>query len=370
MKQFVSLFLAAVLCCALFAGCEPKDVTGGDTSAPAVSSEPEEVSSEPEASSEPTEEIPEGALLNVLTGRYELQEGESTLPVGVMVCNDNYTKSQPGLDKADLYVETETEGGVSRLMAVFANAAHIPEMLGPLRSGRTPYIQIARALGWVYVHAGGSPKALSMVKAADIKNINLLSAANTSWRDSKVRAANANKYDHCLVTNAEKIGAWIDKKTQYGTTNDRAMPWDYATEPAVGSAAQTLQIAISSHSSGNSYFVYDETAGAYLKFRGTATKNTAHCATDGTQLQVSNIVILYAERFVEQVERYTRYGFHLEKGGEALVLSNGVCRNVTYTCSQTEMTLTDEQGSRVALQKGKTYVYIINDKMKDKTVIK
>lgn len=53
-----------------------------------------------------------------------------------MIGNNDKSRPQHGLDQADLYVEAETEGGITRIMAVFANAARVPSQLGPVRSAR------------------------------------------------------------------------------------------------------------------------------------------------------------------------------------------------------------------------------------------
>ena len=359
-KRILCLLLAAVLALTAFAGCKQDNSSSdGASSADDPPAQEQEVDTH------------EGQLQNPLTGLYDMLPGDSTLPVGVMICNDNSTKMQPGLDKADIYVETETEVGVSRIMAVFSNSTRIPETVGPVRSGRTPYLQITRALGWVCVHAGGSPKALAMVNESDVKHINVLKAGNTTWRDSAMKSANSNLYDHCLASSGELLTDYLTNKTDYGTDSGRSMAWNFAKEgaEATGSEAATLEIAISGHATGNSYFVYDSASGVYKKNKGTAEKHTAHCSADGTQLEVANIVILYAEKYVEQVEKYTRINFHLDKGSEAVLLSGGKSRNLTYSCSKTGLTLNETDGGIAELLPGKTYVYIISNEYKSKTVI-
>lgn len=328
-------------------------------------------SGQTDSSAAPAPEAPKG-VQNPLTGLYDMGEDKSVsvLPVGIMICNDSSTHSQPGIDKADLYVETETEMGVSRIMSVYANADRIPEVVGPLRSGRTPYLQLTRALGWVCGHAGGSPKALEMVKQNDVKHINFIRTSIT-WRDKELLKANSNMYDHCLATSGEKIKSFINEKTDYGTQTGRNMAWGFSAEDAEasGTPAESLQIAISSHPTGNSFFEYDSEKGVYLKNKGTAEKHTPHKSTDGTQISVTNIVVMYAERYVEQVEKYTRINFRFDKGGDAVVISGGKTRSLNYSYSKSELSFKEADGSAAKLLPGKTYVYIVSNNFKDKTVI-
>ena len=361
MRKFLSVFMIAVLCIAVFSGCESKTQT---------SSIPSQQSSLPASSQEASSQqelIPEGMMLNALTGEYTLAEGSATLPVSVMICNDAHSKSQPGIDKADLYIETETEGGISRILTVFPNVDSIPSILGPCRSARTPFVQMALSMGFVFAHAGGSPKARAMASRADVMNIDFL-RTSTSFRDSDMRAKNSNKYDHCLATNAELLSKCITKKN-YGTEKIKEIPWQFTEQVKAGDPANTLQIAISNSATGNSYFVYDEKNGLYRKNIGTAENHRAHRATEGGQIAVNNIVILYAERYVEGVDSYTRYSFKLDQGGEAVILSGGQSRTGSFNCTDEALTLKEADGSTLQLLRGKTYIYIINQDIKDRTII-
>ena len=58
---------------------------------------------------------------NLLTGEKSLKT-QNNRPVAFMI--DNYSAGirQKNIDKADLYVEAETEAGIPRIMAVFGSA--------------------------------------------------------------------------------------------------------------------------------------------------------------------------------------------------------------------------------------------------------
>lgn len=349
----------------IFSGCGEEAtssiVEATDSSSSTVSSTPEEPK-EPEVQLDPT-------LYNPITGEYDLAAPLSTYPVGVMICNDAYTKSQPGIHTADMYVETETEGGISRIMAVYADATRTPSLLGPVRSGRTPFIQISRALGMVYIHAGGSPKALKMVQEKGVHNINALGSGIATVRDAEMKRSNANKFDHCLgVENKGVVKAM--EKGKFNESYEYSSPWDYAKQPiTAGEEAVNIEIKMSAQKTGNSFFAYDAEKGIYLKDRGTASSHKPHTSTSGEQITVSNIVILFADKFVEQREYYTRINFDLAEGGETYVFSQGKKLTGKYNYTKDGFTLLDADGNKMSLSTGKTYLYIMSNKYKNQVTV-
>ena len=119
--------LALMLCVLMFAfaGCKSdKDVTSdsGNSSIniPTV---------------KPVEKI---YYTNNLTGEKNLEKEETSKnrPVAIMVNNLNIAqKVQTGLTQADIVYETEVEGGITRLLAVFKD---IKNVTGYIRGGCTP----------------------------------------------------------------------------------------------------------------------------------------------------------------------------------------------------------------------------------------
>ena len=140
-KRILTILTALCLTGAL-AGCG----TGNPGSVPASSQPAPETTvgtTAPPTTSPPTQ--PKGDF-NIFTGEDSLAAGADTRPVAVMIGNNDKSRPQYGLDQADMYVEAETEGGITRIMAVFANAARVPAQLGPVRSARSPFALLAQSL--------------------------------------------------------------------------------------------------------------------------------------------------------------------------------------------------------------------------------
>ena len=76
---------------------------------------------------------------NYITGE-SLSGNENTQrPVAVMIDNSKYAQPQYGTSDADIIYEMVTEGGITRLMAVYDTIDHI-QRVGPVRSARDQFV--------------------------------------------------------------------------------------------------------------------------------------------------------------------------------------------------------------------------------------
>ncbi len=91
---------------------------------------------------------------NPLTGESGYPEAaEGKRPVAVMVSNVEVAYPQYGLSEADLVFEMPVEGGVTRMMAVYADFSNVPDVCS-VRSCRYYYPKVAMGLDAVYCHWG------------------------------------------------------------------------------------------------------------------------------------------------------------------------------------------------------------------------
>ena len=80
---------------------------------------------------------------NPLTGEYGFNENAvGKRPVAVMVSNIKAALPQYGIDEADIVYELPVEGGITRLMAIYADYTNVPDVCS-VRSCRYYYPLIA-----------------------------------------------------------------------------------------------------------------------------------------------------------------------------------------------------------------------------------
>lgn len=146
-KRLLSLLLATVLAMGALAGCG-----GSSTPSSAGPTEPT-----------PTPQPVTAYNYNLLTGEdkpADLPDGQR--PVAIMINNVQAALPQTGIGSADVIYEMETEGGITRMMAVFSDYTKVP-LVGPVRSARDQFIQFVLPLNAIFVHIGGSTYANEML---------------------------------------------------------------------------------------------------------------------------------------------------------------------------------------------------------------
>lgn len=344
MKKILSLLLVLVLLCGLTAcsgtkndpATEPTETPTTNVTAPVV---------------------PDG--YNLLTGEYSVEKGQSSRPVGVMIANDSATiGKQMGVDKAHIIVETETEGSIPRMMAVFANAESVPAKLGPIRSARSPFVATARALGVVYCHAGGSDPAKATLATNVLDHFDALADGKTFWRDDQLK--NAIDFVHSVATSGEALKAKLDK-SKYSAEATKDIPFSFGEAKGTGLGTTVQLKTTASHTVT---FKYDAEAKVYSKNIGKIDSCKPHKTLDGKALTFSNVLVLYAEKYSENG---TTYNFRTGVGSGYLI-SGGTSREIKYNRADDALSITETDGSKALLATGKTYIFIVDQVLKENVI--
>ncbi len=292
---------------------------------------------------------PEVDTRNIITGLDDMGESQLTRPVGVMVANNDFIQDeQVGLSKADMWVEAETEGGITRIMAVFAGSDRVPESIGPVRSARSPFFHTVEALGLAYAHAGGSYTALAMIANSNIADLDVNSAAAESkyaWRDNNY----PHDYEYRLRTSAEGLTQYMTDK---GYKQYQVMDWPWTFGDKTGdTAVNTISIKMSGAQTIG--FAYDSGTGLYQKTNGSS--RTAHKDIDGGALAATNVLVLFSDKYWEND---TTIDFYLQSG-QGYVFSDGTMRRFDWSRDSEGFHMQETDGSQLTLNTGKTYMCIV-----------
>ena len=360
MKRMGIAAAAAALAMVLLAGCGTPG-QGPAVSSPAGTTGGSQTDAPTKAPTQAPTEPP--GQLNIFTGKRDLAPNDPTRPVGIMIGNNDRSRPQVGLEKADMYVEAETEGGITRIMAVFANAARVPDKLGPVRSARSPFVQLGEALDLVYCHAGGSPGGLKTIANANINNINaLVYDGSTFWRDADLRRTKGLEYS--MMTSGQNLTKRIGS-LKYRTTSSRTSPFAFGGSTA-GNPGTKLQVYFSGGQTDS--FVYNDADKLYYKNNGSLSGGSPHKTASGVQLSAANVIVMFAPRFVESSGATTVYNFTLNSG-TGKVASGGLARDIRWSRTASSLQFTESDGSPLALNPGKTYICLVHSGYADKTIV-
>lgn len=319
-------------------------------------------SSTPAVTQDAAQDTAQDAVTNNPTSFPRLLDGVETKPaeaqrwpVAVMIENLPSVRPQAGLSDASVVYETLAEGGSTRFMALFDPQALTTKKIGPVRSSRAYYLEWLGEYDALYAHAGGSPKALTVIREASVKNLEALSRDGVYfWRDSSRSAP------HNLYTSAEKLTIALRDK-ELLTESASFAPWtfvDEAESSARGTDAKKLRFNFSSGKSYEVEWVYSRLSNEYLRFNAGLPHTDEN---NGAQLEAKNVIVQLVEEPKLDGTGKGRLDMYVGGTGDAWVAHNGEMIKATWKKeSRTDRTrFYDPEGKEIPLVRGATWIHVV-----------
>lgn len=277
-----------------------------------------------------------------------LVEPASKRPFLVTINNHPQARPQSGISAADIVFEMLAEGDVTRFLALYHS--EMPENIGPVRSARSYFVEIAKGLDAFYVAHGYSPEAQTMLNNRVVDHLNGMHYDGTLFKRASHRVAPHNSYitpDNILL-GAEKTNTSMlyNKKVSYPF-------YDEQESVKIGNSATTIDVSYGSQTF-NSRYEYEPTSKTYG--RSSAGVATIDELTN-KQVHVTNILFLEMPHKV--IDQQGRRDIDLESGGKAYVASHGSIREVAWANRDGLLVAIEESGEQVLLAPGKTWVHFI-----------
>ena len=293
MKRFILLIITLLLII-MAAGCSGSEVKTETVTEPDPIVETETQTEttpqpEPEPEAEPEPETYTGPY-SALTGLPTDKDLSSQRPYAFMLNNLKIALPQAGIGSADLIYEAVVEGGITRIMAVFADVPDIAE-IGSMRSSRHYFLDLAQGLDAIYVHAGGSDYAYAAIKSRGITNIDGVNGSDYIFYRNASRRQTAG-YEHSLMALPSKIPEYVEMKNLRTEHKDGyACNMVFTDEPQPnGESAGSVTVNFSS--AKKTSFEYDTENKVYL---ASQNGNKYVDALDGEQVSVKNIIVIFAK---------------------------------------------------------------------------
>ena len=217
----ILVFAAVILLTAAiaFSGCK-KQAALPEEEATAVEEKAEEAVDAEESiedKKDETKKITELRItgnINIFSGLEISDSVCSSRPIAVMIENSPQARPQSGLNLADIVFEVVDEGGVTRYVAIYSSFD--AEIMGPIRSSRPYYAEIARSFDPLYAFWGTYPECYKVVEDLGLDDLSVLgdqsgnssiTAKASHWRDSS-RSSPHNGYMSTLQLkeDAQRVG--------------------------------------------------------------------------------------------------------------------------------------------------------------------
>lgn len=268
--------------------------------------------------------------------------------VAVMINNHPEARPQSGLNKADIVYELLAEGDITRFLAFFQSEK--PENIGPVRSARDYYMEIAKGLNALYIAHGYSPEAKKMLDDGYIDNLNGMVYDGTLFKRASFRKAPHNSY--ITYENVLK-GAQLKNYSMSGSPPAFSFLTEEENKNLTGETATSAQITYSSNNMFNVLYQYDSDLGRYKRFSGG--EQTVDLETKEPIL-LDNIFIV--EAIHQVIDSAGRRNIDLQSGGKAYLLQKGKVNQVEWKNVNNRI-VPFKNGKEVPFVQGKTWVNVV-----------
>ncbi len=329
MRRPTAVLLRVVLAAVVATGCA--------RSAPSAGEE------QPRAVASPT---PPPVLVGPLTG-IDLDEPSPVRPV-LAIKIDNAPLALPplGLDVAEVVIEEEVEGGITRFIALYHDTD--PGLVGPVRSGREVDADLLPAFQPIVALSGGAPSVRKLLERAG------LTVRSERTRDEGFSRDPDRPAPHNLF--ADSTALW---ELDHDLPQPREPVWDFAKDvPEGGSATVRADLEFSpATSAGWSWSADDD--------EWQRDQNGAeHVAENGERIAADNVVIMRVEsRPGDRTDSSGARTLTLDVvgEGEAVVLRDGQAFQARWHkgSAEEQVRWLDADGNPLPLRPGRTWVELL-----------
>lgn len=300
---------------------------------------------------EEEEEEPPAPPANTFTGETAEDGFDETAAtrrtVAFVVENHPEARPQWGMDdpnySPDLVLMAEVEGGITRMLWFYDDYYKLPEIIGPTRSARPPFVIFSKFFDSVFVHWGMSHSkgdyvgANTYFKWYQIDHINEMGLNDTEGLYGRDDTRYAN-VEHRGIIYTDKLEATMKNEgVRMDPRENTKLYFNDVEVPAGEEAATEVSIVFSDEAFETTTWTYNEEDGLY---------HTSDFDNDFTR---ENLLVLYDDtEYITKYDyegpggasavTYCNYNF---TGHKALLFSKGTVKEVEWEADDTHFILKD-----------------------------
>lgn len=294
-------------------------------------------------------------IKNPLTGETDYNEAAvGKRPVAVVVENSPQARPHYNMDTPDIIVEGEVEGGITRMLWLYADMTDLPEQVGPTRSARPSYVEFSQFFDSIFVHFGESHSKGDYTGADDIIKQNNVDNINGMTTSSCFKRTSDKSSPHNAVLVGSKLVSVIEDKG-YRTDLDESKLTQLAFNDkftAVSTnACNSIKVKISSRTNTHS-LEYSADKQAYVN------------ASDyGKEVSFTNVIVMFADSQYVNKENYKgsgkteTYCNYKYTSGTGKLASGGSVVDFNWTNENGVLKFTNAStGTELKLNPGRTWL--------------
>lgn len=289
-------------------------------------------------------------MISPYTGEEIDEDSYKNIPFMAVVENHSAARPQSGLSSADILFETLAEGGIPRFIALF-HKNNVDE-IGPIRSIRSYFLDIAREYNLPFAHCGGSPDALETIRNKGLMSLNEFAYGPYYYRDRSRRAP------HNLYTSSHRITKAIEKNDYIRQPQSELKFDKNFWENEALSKANDIKIVFNGLYT-TSYIFENGMYKKYMNGEIAIDKN------NNSPLTAKNIIIQIAKLNYRNDEK-GRIDINLIGKGQGFLISNGKYIKIKWNRASVKANtkITDENGNQIYLNVGNTHWCIVDNSAK------
>lgn len=361
-KRIISLLVAVCLIFVCFTACGKKEAETEETQQTTEETTQQETTEKLEIIQNVTsaEDITDGQgnYLNRLTGLYDITEAAvGKRPMAVMISNIKAALPQYGISDADIIYEIVVEGGITRMMGIYADYTQVPEVCS-VRSCRYYYPIFAKSYDAVYF-CFGSNKLLGTPQLKKTDHFDGNKGYDRLFARDKERQK-TYPTEHTAYLKGPQIPSALEHygmRTDYAAGRDvNAFNFALAGTDATGSGSCTKAV-LNFSKSYYSTFNYDETTGTYFKLHSGSNHTDQRT---GEQLNFTNVFVLQTDIHVYDKSGIMEVDW---KGGNGYYITKGTVQEITWEkpAEDSEIKFFASDGSELTVNRGKSYIGVISE---------
>jgi len=363
MKRIIALLLALTL---LLCGCATApEPTEPSTQPSTEATQPTTEATQPTETTEATQptEVTEPPVLyrHPLNGA-PLDAPWTGFATAIVINNHEAAMPQHGISQADIFYEIETEGGITRCLGIFSDFTDVGS-IGPVRSARTYFNNLATAYDAPLAHCGGSVRGIEGYhdllgsKISNWPHIDAKYYETTYFFRDDYRNSIGYDWEHTLFTTGDlMLTALAEKELErvhegsdaFGLTFDKTVVLEGEAVSEFSATFRAVKKTGFSYDPETDLYTHSQYGGV------TIDGNT------GRPVTFRNVLILQTSQQSIPTGRDWLSYYELVGSGNGWFACGGQLVPITWTRSELHapFTYTLADGTPLTLAEGKTYIAI------------
>lgn len=287
-------------------------------------------------------------LTRLLDGQKVPAGQEKPFLIGAIIDNNDQGRPPLSLSQANLVYDLPAEGGIDRYLAFFtSDLVNRNLKIGPIRSVRPYFLDIASEYQALLLHCGGSPEALARIAKEKLLTLNEFYNSNYYERSSRYHAP------HNVLA---RYGQILDYLNDNNLNESVFSAWKFKDQASPSGLNPALSLK-NGQSQYDIYWEYDVSSNSYLK----SLAGQDHQDEAGNRLRADNIILQFVA--IKILDEVGRLQLNLNGSGRAVLCLDGSCREAVWKKNgQAARTVFFyEDGSEAVFNSGQTWIHLLNE---------